>query len=544
MSLKKVSLLLLVASACAGFENQSRVGNTCSQDSQCRGGQICFSEGCAVPAEDFVVEVSGQAVAGEYAQDFVVPKVTARLDFELRPIALVGEVGRELEYPAVANQRVAYRESVRLTAEGFSERLPRVRRSQSWTLPASETGYFSVSVGSGIFDLVASANNLEIPPVLVRSVRFSSDTPNMVPIRFASIQGMVQLAGRILKRKATSSESELLLDDEVELQAFDVTPNKNTGSARVPVSQKVAASKRGEFSFNVSPEARMLPRILLNVTPSRLGSLTPSQSFMIDAPFTKALDLELGGRTDAMRTARGIVIDESKRPIVDAHVQVQVQTNNGGTVKSAIAVTNASGEFTIDVVEGLATSMTVVPPADSAYSATQLTTALVNDLSGLQFPPVTLSAKQLVSGKLTLPSGAPAVGVEVRAVADENQAVSQSGWSPPLGTPSVLSDGEGLFSLPLDRGLFRLVAQPTKESASTAVTIDTRERAPTELVELNLVPGERISGTVIGEKQRPIKYATVRFFRTSKQNASGAAAVLVGEAVADSNGEYSVILPK
>jgi hypothetical protein len=509
----------------------------CEKDTDCSSGGRCFVNRCTVPSQDFIAEVTGQSVAGEYAQDIVISQLSERQDFTLKAVSLLGEFRRDLEFPSVATQRVAFREMVQLRAEGQSELLVGARRSHSWIIAGSESAFYSVSASSGVFDLTAYSSNLEIPPEIVRNVRLVGSSPANVNFVFSSVAGIVPLQGRLLKTKAATGIPEVTLTDEVEIQAFD-------SERKTPLSQKILISKRGDFSLNLHPSVREQKQIVLSVTRVRAEAMIPNKDFTLSVPFSSTVVLEFGESLGPPLSVRGTVLGDDNSPVGNAHVQAWVRTGGGALFRSAVVVTDGQGKYQLDLLTGNETAITVFPPDDSVFASTSKSVSIVAGNAGPSIETLTLSKKIQVQGQLLLPDGSPATAVDVRAM-EEVSAAPGAGTSfgAPVALVSTKTDEQGRFVLLLEPRTWRIQCAATKTAASTTALVTLQAGTAVQPLSLTLPEGARVVGTVVGEKQRPVKHATIRFFRRGFQG-DQAPSILVGETVADENGEYAVILPK
>ncbi len=509
----------------------------CEKDADCNTGGRCFVNRCTVPSQDFVAEVTGQSVAGEYAQDIAISQLSDRQDFTLKAVSLLGEFRRDLEFPAVATQRVAFREMVQLKAEGQSDLLVGARRTHGWTIAGSESAFYSVNASSGVFDLTAYSSNLEIPPEIVRDVRLASGSPANVNFVFSSVAGIVPLQGRLLKTKAAAGVPEVPLADEVEIQAFD-------SERKTPLSQKIMLSKRGDFSLNLHPSVREQKQIILSVTRARAEAMIPNKDFTLSAPFSSAVVLEFGEALSPVLNVRGTVLGDDNSPVGNAHVQAWVTTANGAMFRSSVAVTDAQGKYQLNLLTGKDTAITVLPPDDSLFASASTTVRVLDGNSGPSIEALTLSKKIRIEGELLLPSGAPASAVDVRATEEvRTLAGSRPNSGVPLSLVSTKTDEQGRFVLLLEPRTWRIQCAATSTAASSNAIVTLQPGVALQPLKLSLSEGARVVGTVVGETQRPVKHATIRFFRRGLQG-DQMASILVGEAVADENGEYAVILPK
>ncbi len=120
--------------------------------------------------------------------------------------------------------------------------------------------------------------------------------------------------------------------------------------------------------------------------------------------------------------------------------------------------------------------------------------------------------------------------------------------------PEAVSDANGQFTLKLDPGswLFNFLPADEAARASRMVIVDGIDqttgatRTSQDLGIVQLPKSRRVEGlvTAVGATRAsaPVPYATVRFYRVA-QVSGEPASLLMGEAVADGTGRYSVLLP-
>jgi hypothetical protein len=124
----------------------------------------------------------------------------------------------------------------------------------------------------------------------------------------------------------------------------------------------------------------------------------------------------------------------------------------------------------------------------------------------------------------------------------------------PLDAVEAVTGPDGVFVIRLDVSTWRLdVTTPDLPLASRLVTIETVVNSSgTKILSrslptpIQLATGRTITGTVLGQlaakADSPLAFASLRFFRVRPVSGE-ASAILLGTALADERGRYSITLP-
>jgi hypothetical protein len=560
MSLKRSLAVPLLAGLLGCASANPMDARLCSTDSECGEGQVCFMDGCGDPGQGLVVEVTGNTLLGQYAQDFPLADggVAARLDFVLRtPLVLEGELRRELTASVDPGNRAVYADAVLLRAMGESEFLPGVTRSFEARFDEPAGGLFALPLGAGRYTVSAAPADTSIPPAFMAGVLVrAEETPPMLRFAFPSVEGTVILAGRVLKERGSlpASFDVAVTSAAVDIQAFD-PDTRQPLSQRVPVASGTPSS-RGEFALSMSPLAATLAGVQLVVSPRQASALVPNKVFRVTAPLPKNVTLELGEFGEPAVGVRAQVIDARGGPVAGASVIVEGVAAGGGSFRTPVAHTDATGWVSLDVLQnasGMPFQLTVLPPPESAAALTQ-TLVRVERRPGepAAFVPALVRCGERVSvvGHLLRPDGSSAAGVLVRAV----QQPSGTERALSRGDGQAESDGTGRFTLGLDEGTYRFDFVPSGDAArsSRGVVVPPPAdgagggRPPLDLNTISLPNGRRLVGTVSATSnaraQTVVPYAALRFFRVSRIEGKPAS-ILIAQSVADGRGQYSVLLP-
>lgn len=528
----------------------------CLTDSDCAEGLVCFADGCGDPTQGIAAEVNGGSTVGLFPQDFEIPLLGTTQDFDIKgPLAISGSFQRERTAGVDPTQRSIYVDEVLVRASGESVVLPGVARSYQARFAQTDRGTFSMNVGQGSYTVTAFPTNPEVPPQTFTQVLASPDAGANLSFAFASVEGAITLAGRLIKhRLPLPAPTEVYITQAaMDLQAIDPVTSEPL-SARIEVSTGRPGAK-GDFILVMSPRAAQLPIIELVATPREAGAMVPSRRFRLSPPFAATTTLELGDYGEAIPMVPGRVLGLDGAPLADATVVLEGRVTGGGTFRSRLATTDADGAFLLELLPADDSYTLTVVPRPGARSGVTRQQVKVKNAPGskpsLDPPTVTCVERVPVRGQVLLPTGAPAAMLQVRAVE------TSTGSRPlPLEDVDVLTDLEGRYELRLDPGSWRVEFMPTTgdlPQTSRLITVappvgaEGGSVAEQTFAPITLPRGRRLTGTVTtstvgGRPSTPLANAQVRFFRVTRIEGKPAA-VLLGSTVTNSAGAYMVILP-
>lgn len=555
--------VLVCLGGCAGAAFAPTERLSCSSNDECSGNQLCFPDGCGDPGVGLAVEISANARAGLLPQDRLIPNgtVTPTLDFAIEaPMTLQGAFVRNLTADGDPDNRAAYAESVTVLASGESELIPGLARTYQSTFTRPERGVWSLNVGAGRFNVMATAADTSIPPLLNTNVLVRPGASTAVGFAFPSADGTVTISGRLLKRIETSiGITEIAVTEAaMELQAFH--PESHLAlSQRVPVSSGSAGSK-GDFVLSVAPIAKELDTVLLVATPKDPTALVPSKTFTLSKPYPATVRLEMGDFGEPLPQLTGEVFGTDNAPIANATVYVTGPVTGQGVFRSKAALSDAKGVFKLDVLPsatGLSYTLVAIPPPGSSAGVLQTQVkaiAQAGQMPVLSPARVTCPDRVTVVGRLFRPEGSPAAGVTVRATATE--ALKELTATPiPNQEAEAVTNEDGSFRLLLDPASYRFDLLPGADLPRVSRTVKVLRQissdsgttmvAAVNLGEISLSRGRKVTGTITAPSNAGMigaMNATIRFFRVSTTEGRPSA-LLLGEAVADERGHYTVTLP-
>lgn len=544
MPVKPLLLSLLWVTACASRAMYQPA--PCQSDDECGAGQICFPEGCADPGVGIVVEVTGSNSSGFYEQDLAIPDGTLApvLDLQVNgPLSLVGTLLREKSAGVDPASREAFTDPLEVLAIGSSDLIPGLARAYQANLSQTERGVFSMPIGAGTYRVTAQPAGA-VPPLSIAKVSATSNKPASVEFVFPSVQGTVTLSGRLLKVTGDRPEFEVPLDVAMNLQAFDPLTQQAI-SQRVPVSAGSAA--KGMFIVTMAPSAALLTSVLLVASPRDSNLAVPTKTFVVPTPLPTTVTLAMGDYGQAL-SLYGQVFDVTHAPIINALVVIDGIVKGGGRFHSKIVTTDMKGEFKLDALANAPGHLMVVaiaPPASSRATMTQLSFDVLQHLS----EPVSFYCddRLIVTGVLNRPDGTAARGVRV-------QATAQGADGPlPLTDTEAVTDSTGSYHFALDTGAWRLDFLPGDDLPRFSRLVTVKPNTDVHgtplktltLGSLNLPKGRRVTGSVSNSsytESQLMPSASIRFFRVTQAEGKSSS-VLLGTAISDSRGRYSMTLP-
>jgi hypothetical protein len=535
----------------------------CATDADCDNGKLCFAEGCGDPGKGIVVEVTGSQLSREF------PISTGGLgavqDFDLGVTPSINGQFQASVSALNPLEKTFYSDAVLVRAVGESPLLPGISRTFESRFDRTERGFFEMKVGAGSFTLTAIPGERALPPATA-SVVVSQDSASTVNFAFPAISGATALSGQLIKVLDTrvrppepvlvSAAYELnhLTSPTIDLQLFD--PRTNT-----PLTQRVpVATTTGEFALILSPEAKLLSKLLIVASPREPGVAVPTKRFTLEAPFASTVSLEYGDFGDPADVT-GTVNDSTGAPIAGAQVVVEGTVTGDGNFRSKIVETNALGQFTVQSLGSKndnSFQLTVVPPRTSraAFSQRNVSVSVVNGVATMSPASFTLEDRLMTRGLVLRPDGvAAAAGCVVRAAQQvDTTATNGAVRALPVEPAETVTAEDGSFELPLDPGLWRFEYTPGQmlPIASRLVTIkalvdnSTGLKLPNiELAKVQLANGRSVQGNITGTMSKAgdvVPFSQLRFFRVAPVEGKPTS-ILLGSTIADERGHYLVVLP-
>ncbi len=551
-----LSLCALLSIGC-GAELNTPALPGCQLDSECAANQVCFPlQGCGDPGGGLVVEVQGNTRTGQLAQDFPIGDggFSPVIDFNLLPASLVGEFLRD---------SAIYANTVTVRVRGQSELIPGIVRSYQATFAKPERGTYSLPVGAGHYVVTAEAEDAAVPPV-AKGISAGLGTNASLSFAFAATDKTIALTGRLLKRiEPGPSSIEIPVQAAMDVQAIDPV-------TLLPLSQRARVSiTNGDFFLFVAPEAAALGVFNVVATPRDPNSLVPSKTFEIRLPLDAQIRLQLGEFGDPLPQLQGDLKTTAGIAVAGASVYLEGPVNGGGTFRSAGVITDARGVFRVDLLPSPSDGsylLTALPPPNSAAGVVRKQVRAISrtgevpylQVLGTSENPTTVVCpdKITVIGGLTRPGGVlPAAGVSV--VAHAVDQLKELGNQPlPMGDSVTVTNENGHFALELDPGVYQVDFIPGEDLPRTSRVVTVRAEGgssadaglPSRTVDLKdfqLRKGRKVTGNVTAPTANgpgAAVNATVRYFRVSAVGGI-TTSLLLGDALTDDLGNYSVMLP-
>ncbi len=525
---------------------------TCQSDAECAQSEVCFPlQGCGDPGGGLVVEVQGNTRIGQFAQDFPIGGdggFQPINDFEYLPATVGGEFVREgFVYPSAVTVR----------ARGTSELIPGLVRSYQATFPKPERGAYSLPIGAGSYVVTAETADQAIPPAQ-SAVKSGPGIMLSVNFAFAPQDKTIAVTGRLLKR--IEGLSEIPVGQPMDVQAFEPLTLR-------ALSQRSAVTTSGDFTLFVSPEANDAGAFVVIATPRDPGSIVPSKTFPISLPLEPVTRLLMGDFGAPLPQMQGKLVTTALVPVAGANVYLEGPVNGGGIFRSKVAITDDKGVFRVDLLPSADNGsylVTALPPPNSVAGVAQKQVQTIfksGQLPMLRVVGVTENPSAVVCpdkitviGKLVRPGGKdPAIAAKVIARAVE-PLKELSNQPLPMGDSEGITDESGRFSLELDPGVYQLDFVPGEDLPRTSRIITVRAQTgaladggvPSQTIDLGsnlLRKGRKVSGTVTAPSANTAtSQFTVRYFRVSPVGGT-TSSLLLGEALTDGKGAYSVVLP-
>jgi hypothetical protein len=553
------AIVVLAACAPGGFEN---LIPACMSDSQCGSGQVCFADGCGDPGGGLVVEVTGNPQQGFLPQDFAIADagVSASMSFNVMgPLSIVGSVVQAVSTGVPAE----YTAPITIRATGESALIPGQSRTYEATIQAPPHGFYQLPVGTGLFDVSATAATTpdyppeffdDVPVSLLDDGGYEAPAANFT---FVDTNVAPYFNGKLIKTTLGGMPVVTIpVEAKMQVQAFDPATHR-------ALSQRNDVATDGTINnVHLGSAAMGLASISVVASPRDPTALVPTKTFVLPTGSQAGVQLEMGDYGTALPGVRGSLADSTGEPIGGATVIIQGTVGGGGTFASRRVITDADGGFAVDLLASQGpSSMTLIayPPTDSPAGILQVPVGVTLDpdagLGLLSQGVFTCPERLVVTGELVKPDGrSPAVAATVTATPLE----ASPGFVLPAEPTSTATDAVGHYQLFLDPAVYRIDYLPVEalpqKSRIVRLSRSVDNDAGTVISNIDLGPfslsaGRTVAGIVtahsladVGGVSKPAPNALVRFFRVTSVEGKPSA-LLLGQAICDDSGRYKVILP-
>jgi hypothetical protein len=211
--------------------------------------------------------------------------------------------------------------------------------------------------------------------------------------------------------------------------------------------------------------------------------------------------------------------------------------------------TNSDDEsFDVDLLPGK--YRIVIQPESTAYGVQELEMTFKKAASNQE---LSLASPISLSGAVDLPSGEPYPFLNFEIVQQPSTLVADYRRTPiPIARPaSGASDAGGVFSTTLDPGTFAMTFRPSESSGYPWIIVPTvtmESGVASQIFATGSLPIS-LKGRVYSADVGPASSAVVRFYAllngdvVSDTVETATRAIAIGEARADDEGNYSVLLP-
>ncbi len=554
---RAAAVVALVTWSACSFQ-PGAVTRECASDLDCAAPQVCFVDGCGDPGQGVAVEALANSQTGYHAQDLsLAGKLTGSVDFSLTgPLTLSGEFRRDGAAPKDLVLHSAYTDSVTIRAVGESEIIPGIYRTYEGRFAAPERGAFTMPVGAGKFTVTAIPADRSVPQETRSDVSIKpGEKAPTIEFDFAPLTETVSLSGRLVRRvisEVPRLESPVT-QASMEIQAFNALTLEPISQA-APVSSGLSGST-GDFALVLSPSAASLESVLLTASPKDPTAMVPSKSFVVQRPFPSPLTLELGDFGEPLRQVGGVVKNSAGKPLANATVLFEGLVGGGGLFRSKRVTTDSEGRFAVDLLANLpgetyTATVWPLPASGAGLLRTKVSASAHGGMTAVLEPSVFITPDPLdVRGVVTTPEGLPRGNAVVTATPVDVAGARLL----PITRVVTVTNQDGQFDLKLDPAVYQIDVEPGGEyprrgrRIRVEPTVNADDSVPViiELPDFQLSHGRTMSGTVSivnGAVSQPAANAALNFWRVATMEGKPTP-VLLGEAVTDGLGGYTVVLP-
>lgn len=523
LKLKNIIAFALVigVASCAGpfqSENLTKIGSSCTEDSDCPNGLVCFYDWCEdssfVSFDHVELEVHPPAWTEKPPQVFqsinAVDKLLLR---DLAPIRiqLIGDSGQNLSYRVVASQQL----------DGSSRQI----QTASWT---DDEGVALLQLlPSAVYHLALLPEDNQMAPYFADSLRVTEQVVSQGhQIQLPQREQMYRVRGRVVAGPQQAPQG--VADMRVEILGWEGHPRKQRVVSSTSVTDQ---TNPGSFELWLPSNVGSLLQLRVSATVDN-----PNVPTMVVDAIDVPADVDLGdlslGEFGVPTTVTGSVTHQAA-PVAGARVTFSGTVAQGRF--SQTTFTEADGSYSISLLPGSYQAMVV--PAVESRAATQVQQVEVVGPQAVDFAPlsrVIYDCQVLQHGD----RGGPASLVGVEATREGNVANSIAIDHFVHTTHVTQTDQQGRFRLFLDPGVYSFAYIPDSHDGLHARTVEYLNITGDENRETTLDFSKRMLGEVRYQNHAFVPNAKVRAYINLQDRSP-----LIGETWTDRMGNFSISLP-
>jgi hypothetical protein len=538
-------LLSGLLGGCALEDSQDEAqGVECSGASGCADGQRCQAQRCvddATRALPIAIELNYPDVVDQ------LPRQVAGLIFD----------------PGQSLEDIQAQPSVKVTVEvtrGVTHVPAVIQLSKDGQIPGTRL-QVSRQTGSGgaTVEVLPDTYQVEIrpdastglpPKMLTQTITTALDGEVLSIPLVGEGERLVELQGKLLLQFVGESKAEPARHVRITARSDDgarsntlLLCTRDDASCDCSFSGLILPAQRPDevrsyrLLVEATEEASTVPTLLLpplEINPALLvGAVLSGDTYQVTvAQPLQALDVP------QLTTRRAQLINaDTGAPVVGATARVQTSPAQLELPTVTHALSDADGFVTLRVAQSEPFSLVVTPAetSDRAVLAATIDPAVSGEEVQLTLP---MFARIPVSGRVLGRDAAHKVmDAEVEAIPIDDAGVELT-TSAARRRVSTFSDAQGRFSLSLDAGRYELSTVPPPDSGlpRRRQTLDVDQARS---LDVTLGRSSLVFGRVLDPQGLPSPGVYVKVFH----HASNTAAVMIGDAVTDSQGVYRAIIP-
>ncbi len=529
------------------FLNQDQSGGIpppCSGTNDCIEGRICIESVCVadrVPDLPVVLRVTpppGRGLKWQLFTNLQIGRNSSMPDLVLQPtVTLEGRIVSE--HNPLANSIPA-----RIVATMVTQ-TPSNAPQWSAEARAEEGRGFSLALLPGEYNLAIFPESNLLPPSREYNVKVDKNIQRL--FKLPSLKDYKIVTGRCVLIDEPDSEG----IPEIRVQAF----SENQAN----LSTVTQTAYDGQFQLYLPPGSG---NYTLRFSPTDSNPFYPTVDIADitveeEAQIVDLDQIALGTGGNPM-VVNGRVVDLDGNPVSNVVLEFEGKQGNGVFFRNT--TTDMDGNYLVNLLPG-EYEVRLTPPLESSHALSfpeKLTVQLDNQV----VDDYTLEPKQAFTGRVVDPSTMiPVAGVTMEAVLTVAGDASVYGV---MRSALTVSDSSGLFTLLLDEGLYHLTMIPpissglprwTEQNITLPPAPDADHQVGDGVFTLELKEPAVAYGTIYGpDAVDKIAGCVVEVFKGGTMpsaatnpgvhgKANQSSSVLLGSAITDKNGRYTILLP-